>query len=71
MTAGNKPVFADRLITASEAAEILNIRLERFYSLVRNGAFKNGEIIRFGKRQIRVSFRGLESWIRQGGTSAE
>jgi excisionase family DNA binding protein len=55
------------LITAQDAADRLNIKLQRFYELVRKGTFPPGVIVRFGTRQIRVHEGRLEEWVSAGG----
>ena len=55
------------LLTAKDAATRLNIKLSRFYHLVRTGALPLGVVVRFGERQIRVHEGRLDQWIENGG----
>jgi excisionase family DNA binding protein len=53
-----------RLITAKEAAELLDIRLARLYELARTGVVPS---VRLGEKQIRFSESALHAFIDRGG----
>jgi len=53
----------DQLLTARNAAGILNVSVARIYELVRNGTVP---AVHLG-RQIRFSREALETWIAEGG----
>ena len=56
-----------RLITAKQAAEILNLRLPRLYELTRQRAIPS---VRVGEKSIRFSESALREWIERGGIVA-
>ena len=53
-----------RLITAKEAAELLDVRLPRLYELARTGVVPS---VRLGEKQIRFSEPALHAFIERGG----
>jgi excisionase family DNA binding protein len=55
-----------RLITAKQAAEILNLRLPRLYELTRQRAIPS---VRVGEKSIRFSESALREWIERGGVN--
>jgi predicted DNA-binding transcriptional regulator AlpA len=59
-----------KLICATEAAEVLGIRLQRFYEMVRREMFPTGVIVRFGERQLKVNHAKLVQWIDAGGSTS-
>lgn len=52
-----------KLLTATETAQILNVKEERVYQMVRSGIIP---VVRLG-RQIRFDKEQLERWIAAGG----
>ena len=52
-----------RLMTVSEAAELLRLRPARVYELAREGVLP---VVRLG-RQVRVEEQALRDWIARGG----
>ena len=57
-----------KLITASQAAEILNVSVQRVYELIRLGLIPAGTAVHVG-RQVRIDEDGLRDWIAAGGRS--
>jgi len=53
-----------KLITATEASEMLNIRLQRLYELVRQRAIPH---VKIGARQLRFDPDELTAWVKRGG----
>lgn len=56
-----------RMITAKEAAELLNVRLSRLYELTRQDAIP---VVRVGEKQLRYDTDELANWAKRGGTVA-
>lgn len=56
-----------KLITAKAASEILNIRLQRLYELVRQGLIPH---VKIGLRQLRFDPDVLQAWAKNGGAVA-
>lgn len=54
------------LLTASKVAQAMGMPVQRIYTLVREGVFPPGVVVRFG-RQIRFNGVKLKEWIEQGG----
>ena len=52
-----------QLLTAQQAAELLNVSVPRLYELARTGTIP---VVRLG-RQIRISRDVLDAWIASGG----
>lgn len=52
-----------KLMTISEGAEVLNVPVERAYSMAREGLIP---VVRLG-RQVRLDPDQLEAWINEGG----
>lgn len=57
-----------RLLTAGEAAEVLQVSVSRVLAMVRLGLLPPGVAVRMG-RQVRISADDLAKWIRAGGRS--
>lgn len=55
----------DSLLTVSEVADILGIRRDRVYALIRENLLPS---VKLG-RQVRVAPAQLEAWIASGGRS--
>jgi excisionase family DNA binding protein len=55
-----------RLITAKQAAELLNVRLPRLYELARLGQVPS---VRLGEKSIRFDEAALREWIERGGVN--
>ncbi len=55
-----------RLITAKEAAVILQVNLPSVWEMVRHGIIPAGVVIRLGKR-IRFNEERLVDWLDAGG----
>jgi excisionase family DNA binding protein len=53
----------EQLLTAEEAAKVLNVSLPRLYELARTGTIP---VVRLG-RQVRIPGGLLEAWIVDGG----
>jgi excisionase family DNA binding protein len=53
-----------KLITATVAAEFLNIRVQRLYELVRQHAVP---YVKLGSRQLRFDMDELIAWAKRGG----
>jgi excisionase family DNA binding protein len=53
-----------KLITAKAASEMLNIRLQRLYELVRRGLIPH---VKVGIRQLRFDSDELIAWTKRGG----
>ncbi len=53
-----------KLITAIDASELLNIRVQRLYELVRQRAIP---YVKFGSRQLRFDLEELTAWVKRGG----
>lgn len=54
----------EKLLTATEVTEVLQIDLQRLYSLVRK---KLLPCVRLGERQLRFSRQAIERFIEDGG----
>lgn len=52
-----------KLLTVAEAADRLNVRVQRVHEMIRDGYLP---AVRLG-RQVRVDPRKLEEWIARGG----
>ena len=57
-----------RLITAKQAAELLNVRLPRLYELTRQRLIPS---VRLGEKAIRFNEAALKEFIERGGISTE
>jgi len=57
-----------KLITATHAAEILNVSVQRIYELVRLRLLPPGVAVHVG-RQVRVDESRLREWIAAGGSA--
>jgi len=55
-----------QIVTAAEASEFLNIRLQRVYELVRQRSIP---YVKLGARQLRFDLDELKEWVRRGGTA--
>lgn len=55
-----------RLLTAKQAADVLQVPLPRVYELAR-GVLPAGVVVRIG-RQVRFNGDALQKWIASGGT---
>ncbi len=53
------------LITAKAAAEMLNVKPQRLYQLVREDLIPH---IKIGVRQLRFDPEDLKAWAKNGGT---
>ena len=53
-----------QLVTATEASQYLNIRVQRLYELVRQ---RSVPYIKLGARQLRFDLDELAHWARRGG----
>jgi excisionase family DNA binding protein len=54
------------LLTVAQAAEILNVSVDRTYALIRRGLLP---AVRLGNKQVRVDPDALHQFIREGGRS--
>lgn len=54
------------LLTVAEAAEVLNVPVDRTYALIRCGLLP---VVRLGNKQVRVDPEALQQFIRDGGRS--
>ncbi|MEQ1856171.1 MAG: helix-turn-helix domain-containing protein [Longimicrobiales bacterium] len=66
-SANNEHRHRERLLTAREAADRLNVTLDRVYALVRSRKLPG---VRLG-RSVRVDRATLERYIEDGGSGAE
>ena len=57
-----------KLKTAKEISEVLNLSQQRIYELTRRGLIPH---VRIGHRQYRYIESEIEEWLRKGGNSAE
>ena len=57
-----------RLITAKQAAELLNVRLPRLYELTRQRLIPS---VRLGQKAIRFDEAALKEFIERGGISTK
>ncbi len=56
-----------RLLTVSQVARVLQVRIPRAYQLVRDGVLP---VVRVG-RQVRVDEDALREWVSRGGHGLE
>jgi excisionase family DNA binding protein len=60
--------FGDRMLRASDVAELLDLPLQTVWKYARQGVI--GGVVRVG-RQIRFDPEELRTWIAEGGASLE
>ena len=49
-------------------ADVLKVKKNRIYELVREGYFPPGVVVKLGKRQLRFDESALREWIARGGS---
>ena len=64
LRSASREVLKLKLITATEASEMLNIRLQRLYELVRQRAIPH---VKIGARQLCFDPDELTAWVKRGG----